>query len=87
MPILIETPYPITWGSETMRLAAHCNKDNDNHSIPLYSAPVFAFRIAHYFPNGPNNRRTVHDQQDVRKQRDLELLLMEQIRVEWVFTA
>lgn len=84
MPILIETPYPITWGSETMRLAANCNKDNDNHSIPLYSAPVFAFRIAHYCSNGPNNRRTVHDQQDVRIQRGLEPLLMEQNYVEWV---
>ena len=82
--MLIETPCPIIESGESSRFAAHCNKDNDNHSIPLYSAPVFAFRIAHYCPNGPNNRRTVHDQQDVRIQRGLEPLLMEQNYVEWV---
>ncbi len=87
IPILIETPCPIIESGESSWFAAHCNKHNDNHSIPLYSAPVFAFRIAHYCPNGPNNRRTVHDQEVVRKQRRLELLLMEQNCVEWVLAV
>ena len=67
-----------------MRLAAPCKKDIDNQPIRSSVASRFALHTAHCYPNGPNNGRTVHDQQDVRIQRGPEPLLMEQNYVEWV---
>ena len=39
--------------------------------------------LARHCPDGPNNRRTIHDQQVIRKQRGCILLLIEQSRVGW----
>ena len=75
-----------TKSSESRRFTSYRKKDIDNQCY-YWRLCVLPSLLAQYCQNRPNNRHTVSDQQVVRKQRRLELLLMEQNCVEWVLAV